>query len=143
MGRISNYSQLVRNNGGGFYNHNFFWQCLTPAGTAAMDDSLMQVIVRNFGSFDQFREQFSKAASTVFGSGWAWLIQQDGKLKITVTPNQDNPLMDLVTERGKPLLAIDVWEHAYYLKYQNKRSDYIASFWNIVNWDFVKQNLGI
>lgn len=124
----------VRNNGGGHWNHNFFWQSLAPNGGGAPSGDLAKAIDEAFGSFDAFKEAFAKAATTRFGSGWAWLVKKDGKLSVTSTPNQDNPLMD---NSGTPLLGIDVWEHAYYLKYQNKRPDYIAAFWNVVNWEAV------
>jgi superoxide dismutase, Fe-Mn family len=142
--QIGKYSAKVRNNGGGHYNHEFFWQCLRPAGTtpAAIPDAVQKAIQKNFGSFENFQQQFSDAAKARFGSGWAWLIQQaDGSLAICSTPNQDNPLMAGAEKPGTPLLALDVWEHAYYLKYQNKRADYIAGFWNLVNWDAVAARL--
>ena len=138
---VSRYSALVRNNGGGFYNHNLFWECMSPQGGGEPEGSLKKSIDTNFGSFAAFKDSFAKAATGVFGSGWAWLIVQDGKLKITSTPNQDNPLMDVATERGKPILALDVWEHAYYLNYQNRRGDYISAFWNVVDWKFVEKEM--
>ena len=126
----------VRNNGGGFYNHNLFWEVMSPNGGGQPAGALLDAINDAFGSFGDFKEQFSNAAATRFGSGWAWLVRKkDGDLAVTSTPNQDNPLMDVVDERGLPLLALDVWEHAYYLKYQNRRTDYIAAFWSVVNWD--------
>lgn len=131
---ISKYPVAVRNNGGGYYNHNLFWRFLSPNGGGAPTGKLAEAIRRDFGSFDAFKEQFSKAAATRFGSGWAWLISNKGKLSITSTPNQDNPLMDIAEEKGTPVLCLDVWEHAYYLKYQNKRPDYIQAFWNVANW---------
>ncbi|MCF8379378.1 MAG: superoxide dismutase [Bacteroidales bacterium] len=134
---VSKYSSAIRNNGGGYYNHNLFWKVMSPDGGGQPDGELMGAIEKEFGSFESFKEQFSKAAATVFGSGWAWLILQDGKLKITQTSNQDNPLMDICAEKGYPLLTIDVWEHAYYLNYQNMRTDYITAFWNVVNWEEV------
>jgi len=137
---VSEYSASIRNNGGGFYNHNFFWQGLSPDGGGKPKKKLLKAIIRNFGSFENFKEEFSRKAASVFGSGWAWLIEQDRKLKIISTPNQDNPLMDIAAEKGTPLLTLDVWEHAYYLNYQNRRADYIKAFWNIVNWDFVADN---
>ncbi|MBO9700125.1 MAG: superoxide dismutase [Sporocytophaga sp.] len=136
---VSKYNTAVRNNGGGHYNHSLFWTVLSPKGGAPAG-ALSEDINKTFGSFDNFKAQFSDSAKTRFGSGWAWLIVgQDGKLKITTTPNQDNPLMDIVKVKGTPVLALDVWEHAYYLKYQNKRPDYITAFWNIVNWDEVNR----
>jgi Fe-Mn family superoxide dismutase len=124
----------VRNMGGGYYNHTLFWANLSPT-LGAPSATLKSAIENRFGSMDAFKEAFSKASSSVFGSGWTWLIvTPEGKLEITSTSNQDNPLMDIATIKGTPLLTIDVWEHAYYLKYQNKRADYIAAFWNVVNW---------
>jgi Fe-Mn family superoxide dismutase len=125
----------VRNNGGGYYNHNLFWTILSPNGGGAPDGALGDAINSKFGSFDGFKDEFSKAAATRFGSGWAWLIvDRAGNLAVTSTPNQDNPLMDVAEVKGTPILGLDVWEHAYYLKYQNKRPDYIQAFWNVVNW---------
>ena len=124
----------VRNNGGGHANHSLFWTVLSPNGGGAPSGALAEAINGAFGSFDAFKEQFAKAGATRFGSGWAWLVVQGGKLAVTSTPNQDNPLMD---GAGTPMLGIDVWEHAYYLKYQNKRPDYIKAFWNVVHWDEV------
>lgn len=138
---ISTRPVAIRNNGGGHYNHELFWRVMSPRGGGEPSGELLTAINSNFGSFEKFRELFSNAAATRFGSGWAWLILQDGKLKVTSTPNQDNPLMDVVQERGKPILGIDVWEHAYYLKYQNRRGDYISAFWNVVNWDEVAARL--
>lgn len=125
----------VRNNGGGYANHNLFWQFLSPNGGGQPTGALADAINRDFGSFDAFKDAFSKAAMGRFGSGWAWLIYTNGKLEITSTPNQDTPVM----EGKKPLLALDVWEHAYYLKYQNRRNEYVAAFWNVVNWAFVAE----
>ncbi len=137
---ISAYSSKMRNNAGGHYNHELFWQCLTPKSTGKPTGKLADAIVKNFGSLDAFKTQFADAAKARFGSGWAWLIvTPTGDLKITSTTNQDNPLMDIAETKGYPLLALDVWEHAYYLKYQNKRADYINNWWNIVNWSFVEQ----
>jgi len=124
----------VRNNGGGHWNHTFFWASMAPGAGGAPTGDLAAAIDSAFGSFDAFKETFAKAGVTRFGSGWAWLVKKDGKLVITSTPNQDNPLMDA---SGTPLLGLDVWEHAYYLKYQNKRPDYIAAWWNVVNWKTV------
>lgn len=137
LANVSNYSTAVRNNGGGFYNHSIFWKNLCPNGGGTPKGDLAKAIDSAFGSFDKFKEEFSAAAATRFGSGWAWLIKKDGKLEITSTPNQDNPLMDIADKKGEVLLGLDVWEHAYYLKYQNKRPDYIKAFWNVVDWDTV------
>jgi Fe-Mn family superoxide dismutase len=128
-------SPAVRNNGGGHWNHTFFWETLNPTSTGQPSGKLAASIDAEFGSFDQFKEKLSQAGMTRFGSGWAWLIEQDGKLVVSSTPNQDNPLMDVAEVKGTPIIGVDVWEHAYYLKYQNKRADYLAAFWNVVNWD--------
>ncbi|MBX3100967.1 MAG: superoxide dismutase [Bacteroidetes bacterium] len=133
----------LRNNGGGTWNHTFFWNCLTPAQTTPKGQ-LAEAIQANFNDLDGFRKVFADKAAGLFGSGWVWLIQgKDGKLFVATTPNQDNPLMpaDWSLPQGKPLLALDVWEHAYYLNYQNRRAEYISQFWNIVNWDFVARQL--
>ncbi|HEY1083631.1 MAG TPA: superoxide dismutase [Prosthecobacter sp.] len=124
----------VRNNGGGHFNHSLFWNILGPNAGGAPTGELAEAINSAFGSFDAFKEAFAKAGATRFGSGWAWLVVKDGKLAVTSTPNQDNPLMDA---SGTPILGLDVWEHAYYLKYQNKRPDYITAWWNVVNWNAV------
>ena len=138
MKDISKYPVPVRNNGGGVYNHNLFWTVMKPVGGGLPAGELQDAINKYFGSFDKFKETFSNAAATRFGSGWAWLVKKPGgELAVSSTPNQDNPLMDIAEVRGIPLLTLDVWEHAYYLKYQNKRLDYIASFWNVVDWDEV------
>ena len=140
---FSNASKLspkARNNGGGVWNHNFFWQVM-KAGGGAPAGKVADAINGTFGSLDKFKEQFSHAAMGRFGSGWAWLVSEGGKLKIGSTANQDNPLMDSSELKGTPLLAIDVWEHAYYLKYQNKRADYVANWWNVVNWDEVAKRM--
>jgi Fe-Mn family superoxide dismutase len=130
----------VRNNGGGYYNHLLFWEFLTPASESKMTAKVEKALIKNFGSVDEFKEAFEKAAATRFGSGWAWLIQDEaGNLKVTSTPNQDNPLMPYVDVKGKPVLALDVWEHAYYLKYQSKRADYTKAFWEVVNWKKVEE----
>ncbi len=129
----SKVSAKVRNNGGGTWNHNFFWQSLMPG--KAMSGKLTDALAGGFGSVDKFKELFTQAAMTRFGSGWAWLVRKDGKLSIGSTPNQDNPLMDVSELNGTPILALDVWEHAYYLKYQNKRNEYVAAWWNVVDWD--------
>jgi Fe-Mn family superoxide dismutase len=139
-------SPAVRNNGGGHWNHSFFWESLAPNGGGTPTGKLAAAINTAFGSFDTFKEKFATAGMTRFGSGWAWLIVKEGKLEISSTPNQDNPLMDLpagqagIAEvKGKPILGVDVWEHAYYLKYQNRRADYLAAFWNVVNWERVAE----
>ncbi|WP_343700819.1 superoxide dismutase [Chitinophaga sp.] len=132
-------SPAVRNNGGGHWNHSFFWTSLAPNAGGAPSGKLADAINSAFGSFDAFKEKFNNAGMTRFGSGWAWLIAKDGKLEITSTPNQDNPLMDVAEVKGTPLLGVDVWEHAYYLKYQNRRAEYLAAFWNVVNWDAVSK----
>ena len=138
-------SPAVRNNGGGHWNHSFFWESLAaPAsgGTGgAPTGKLADAINSAFGSFDAFKEKFAAAGMTRFGSGWAWLIVKDGKLEVSSTPNQDNPLMDVADVKGKPILGCDVWEHAYYLHYQNRRADYLAAFWNVVNWNKVTERL--
>ena len=135
---VSRQSEAVRNNGGGFYNHVLFWEVMTPSPVEVPAD-LMQAIENDFGSYESFKEQFGAAAKNRFGSGWAWLaVGPDGKMFVTSTPNQDNPLMDVADDKGTPILGIDVWEHAYYLKYQNKRADYVDNFWNLVNWEVVK-----
>ncbi|MFC2115271.1 superoxide dismutase [Bacteroidota bacterium] len=136
---ISKHPAGIRNNGGGYYNHKLFWKGMSPKGGGAPKGDLLKALEKSFGSFDKFRESFSSAAATRFGSGWAWLVKTETGLKVTSTPNQDNPLMDIAEVQGFPLLTIDVWEHAYYLKYQNRRTDYIAAFWNVVNWDFVSK----
>lgn len=136
---ISKYSPAVRNNGGGHYNHDLFWRTIGPHGGGHPTGPLAAAIDESFGSFDAFKEEFAKAATTRFGSGWAWLVVAEGKLKIGSTPNQDNPLMDVAEVKGAPILGLDVWEHAYYLKYQNKRPDYISAFWHIVNWEEVSK----
>ena len=140
LATVSTQSVAVRNNGGGHWNHSFFWNVLGPAKCSKPSAALAKQIDADFGSFDAFKAEFTKAATSRFGSGWAWLIKKDGKLVISSTPNQDNPLMDVAEVKGQPILALDVWEHAYYLKYMNKRADYIAAFWNLVNWDFVSTN---
>jgi len=138
---VSKLSPAVRNNGGGHWNHTQFWQWMKPKGGGAPAGELAAAINRDFGSFDKFKEQFSNAGITRFGSGWAWLIAQHGKLVVASTPNQDNPLSDIAETKGIPVLGLDVWEHAYYLKYQNRRADYIAAWWNVVNWDEVSKRL--
>ena len=134
---ISKYSPAIRNNGGGHWNHSFFWGIMGPNAGGQPTVALMDAIVASFGSFDAMKEQFNSAGTTRFGSGWAWLIVHDHKLAITSTPNQDNPLMDIAEVKGTPILGLDVWEHAYYLHYQNRRPDYIGAFWNVINWSAV------
>ena len=133
---ISKAPKAVRNNGGGHWNHSLFWELLAPVGeTGEPSAELAAAIDRDLGGMDKFKEAFNAAGAGQFGSGWAWLIVQDGKLKVTSTPNQDNPLMDVADEKGAVVLAADVWEHAYYLKYQNRRPDYLKAFWTVVNWN--------
>jgi len=134
---ISKHSVAVRNNGGGFYNHKLFWEIMSPNGGGEPTGDLLNAIKKDFGSYVEFKELFNKAAATRFGSGWAWLVNQGGKLVVTSTPNQDNPIMDIAEVKGTPIMGLDVWEHAYYLKYQNKRPEYIDAFWNVVDWDQV------
>lgn len=136
---ISKYPAPVRNNGGGHYNHSLFWTVLAPNAGGKPSGDLAAAIDKKFGSFDAFKEEFAKAGVGRFGSGWAWLVVVNGELAISSTPNQDNPLMDVADVKGAPILGLDVWEHAYYLKYQNKRPDYIAAFWNVVNWTKVAE----
>jgi Fe-Mn family superoxide dismutase len=132
---ISSFPPAVRNNGGGHYNHSLFWTLLSPNGGGAPTGALADAINSTFGSFDDLKTKISEAGATRFGSGWAWLIvTADKKLAVTSTPNQDNPLMDIAEVKGTPILGIDVWEHAYYLKYQNRRPDYLAAIWNVINW---------
>ena len=135
-------SPAVRNNGGGHWNHSFFWESMTPNAGVAPTGKLAEAIDAAFGSLDAFKEKFAAAGMTRFGSGWAWLISKDGKLEVSSTPNQDNPLMDVADVKGTPLLGCDVWEHAYYLNYQNRRADYLGAFWNVVDWNKVASRLG-
>ncbi len=140
LANVSKYPMAVRNNGGGFWNHNLFWEIMSPNGGGVAIGAVAEAINRDFGSFDEFKSQFSAVAAGRFGSGWAWLIKDgNGKLHITSTPNQDNPLMDIAEVKGTPILGLDVWEHAYYLNYQNRRPDYITAFWNVINWDEVNR----
>lgn len=136
MANISKYPAAVRNNGGGHWNHSLFWEILGPGGSQP-SGALADAINAAFGSLDALKEKMNTAGTTRFGSGWAWLIVKDGKLDVCSTPNQDNPLMDIAEVKGTPILGIDVWEHAYYLKYQNKRPDYLGAIWNVINWDAV------
>jgi len=137
LSKISGQSVAIRNNGGGFYNHNLFWEFMVPGGAKSPEGDLLKSINTIFGTYQNFKEAFTKAALTRFGSGWAWLVKQGDSLVISSTPNQDNPLMDLADVKGTPVLGVDVWEHAYYLKYQNRRPDYVDAFFNVVNWDEV------
>lgn len=148
LANISKLPVAVRNNGGGHFNHSFFWQVIGPKAGGQPSGDLLDALNRSFGSLDKFRELFTNAAMTRFGSGWAWLVKSGNELKIFSTPNQDNPLMNLpegqaggAESRGIPLLGVDVWEHAYYLKYQNRRNEYLAAFWNVVNWNEVAKRL--
>lgn len=141
LSSVSKNSAAVRNNGGGFYNHSLFWEVMSPDGGGKPSGELSDMIDSAFGSFEKFKDEFSKAAATRFGSGWAWLAYADGKLSICSTPNQDNPLMDIAECKATPILGLDVWEHAYYLKYQNKRPDYIEAFFNVVDWNKVSEKL--
>lgn len=135
---ISQHSPAVRNNGGGHYNHSLFWEIMSSNGGGSPTGALAEAIDSNFGSFDQFKEKFGTAAATRFGSGWAWLgVKDDGSLCVCSTPNQDNPLMDIAEDTCRPILGLDVWEHAYYLNYQNRRPDYVAAFWSVINWEEV------
>lgn len=137
MANISAYPAAVRNNGGGHYNHTLFWSILGANGGAPSGD-LANAITEAFGSVEGLKEKMNAAGATRFGSGWAWLILKDGKLEVTSTPNQDNPLMDIAEVKGTPILGIDVWEHAYYLKYQNRRPEYLGAIWNVINWNEVE-----
>lgn len=138
--KVSAFPAAIRNNGGGYYNHSLFWQVMGPNAGGQPDGALLEAINKTFGSFDRFKAEFENAAKTQFGSGWAWLsVDSNGNLFVSQTPNQDNPLMDVAAKRGKPILALDVWEHAYYLKYQNRRPEYVSNFWNVVNWKKVAE----
>jgi Fe-Mn family superoxide dismutase len=134
LANISKESVAVRNNGGGYYNHDLFWKVMGPKAGGAPSGELASAINKTFGSFDAFKSEFSKAAATRFGSGWAWLVKNESGLVVCSTANQDNPLMDIADVKGTPILGLDVWEHAYYLHYQNRRPDYISNFWEVVNW---------
>jgi superoxide dismutase, Fe-Mn family len=134
---VKGQSTAVRNNGGGYYNHNLYWKILAPGGASKPEGELSDELKESFGSVENFRDAFIQAALTQFGSGWAWLVLQNNKLVVSSTPNQDNPLMDVADVQGKPILGVDVWEHAYYLNYQNKRADYLNAFWSLINWDEV------
>ena len=142
LAEVSKHGAAVRNNGGGFYNHNLFWEIMSPNGGGEPEGELAEAINRDLGGFAAFKESFSKAAATRFGSGWAWLcVHKGGKLEVCSTPNQDNPLMDVDSKGcgGFPILGLDVWEHAYYLHYQNRRPDYVAAFFNVINWNKVAE----
>lgn len=140
---VSKYGGAVRNNGGGHYNHSLFWTVMQKDGSGAPSGALADAINAAFESFDEFKKRFATAAATRFGSGWAWLLVSDGKLVVSSTPNQDNPLMDVVEVKGQPILGLDVWEHAYYLHYQNRRPEYIANWWNLVNWNEVARRFDL
>jgi Fe-Mn family superoxide dismutase len=142
LANISQFSPAVRNNGGGYYNHNLFWTIMSPNGSPAPAEgtAIHAAITADLGGFDNFKKEFSAAGATRFGSGWAWLsVGADGKLFVSSSPNQDNPLMDVADKKGTPILGLDVWEHAYYLNYQNRRPDYIESFYNVINWEEVNR----
>jgi Fe-Mn family superoxide dismutase len=136
---VGSLSPAIRNNGGGHWNHTFFWDTLAPHAGGEPTGALAEAINSSFGSFDALKEKINAAGTTRFGSGWAWLIVKDGKLEVTSTPNQDNPLMDVAEVKGIPLLGIDVWEHAYYLKYQNRRPEYLTNIWNVISWAKVSE----
>jgi superoxide dismutase, Fe-Mn family len=138
---VSDYPAAVRNHGGGLYNHSLFWEILSPKGGGLPEGKLAEAIVKDFGSFDAFKAKFNEAAANRFGSGWAWLcLKKDGSLCVCSSANQDNPLMNVHDCPGTPIMGLDVWEHAYYLKYQNRRPDYISAFWNVINWKKVGEN---
>ncbi|MFB6306246.1 MAG: superoxide dismutase [Flavobacteriales bacterium] len=137
LAEVSKHSTAVRNNGGGYYNHCLYWDIMSPDGGGEPSGDLKEAIEKDFGSFEKFQEEFEAAALGRFGSGWAWLIKNNGSLQVCSTPNQDCPLMDLAETKGTPILGIDVWEHAYYLNYQNRRPDYVKAFWNVIDWDAV------
>lgn len=140
LANVSKASTAVRNNGGGYYNHSLFWEVMGPNGGGTPSGDLGDAINSQFGSFDKFKEEFKNAGGSQFGSGWAWLVVDgNNKLVVTNTPNQDNPLMDVVDVNGTPILGVDVWEHAYYLNYQNRRPDYLEAFFNVINWDEVNR----
>ncbi len=140
LANVSQHAAGVRNNGGGFYNHDLFWQIMGPNGGGQPTGAVAEAINEAFGSYDAFKEAFTAAATGQFGSGWAWLIVNgEGKLQVSSTANQDNPLMDVVETKGTPILGLDVWEHAYYMKYQNRRPDYVEAFFSVINWDEVNK----
>ena len=142
LARVGTFSAKVRNNAGGAWNHNFFWQVMGPGAKGSPEGKVLDALNASFGSFEKFKETFTDAAMKRFGSGWAWLVERNGELAIGSTPNQDCPLMDVSELKGKPLLALDVWEHAYYLKYQHKRNEYVANWWQVVHWDEVAKRMG-
>ena len=143
MAIVSTLAPAIRNNGGGHWNHSMFWQVMSPEGGGEPSGAVAEAINTAFGSFDEFKKLFAQAGVTRFGSGWAWLcVGADGGLFITSTPNQDNPLMDLADKKGTPILCLDVWEHAYYLHYQNRRPDYVTAWWSLVNWEEVARRFG-
>ena len=140
LGNLDMSNKAVRNNGGGFYNHSLFWNIMNPEGKQALSGELKEAILASYGTFEDFKAAFSKAAATQFGSGWAWLcVHEGGKVEVCATPNQDNPLMPGLSCGGTPILGLDVWEHAYYLNYQNRRPDYIEAFFNVINWTEVEK----
>jgi superoxide dismutase, Fe-Mn family len=143
LNEVSKYPESIRHNGGGYMNHLLFWNMMSPSGGGQPSGVLREAVIRDFGSVENFMEEFAAAAGNIFGSGWTWMIIDDGRLRITTTQNQDNPLMDVVAERGYPLLCLDVWEHAYYLNNQNLRVDYINAFWHVVNWEFVARRFDL
>jgi superoxide dismutase, Fe-Mn family len=143
VAKAGSISPAVRNNGGGHWNHSFFWEILGPNAGGAPGGKLADAIRETFGSFEALQEKLNAAGTTRFGSGWAWLIVKDGKLEVTSTPNQDNPLMDVAEVKGTPILGVDVWEHAYYLKYQNKRPDYLKAIWNVIDWKKVGERYDV
>lgn len=138
MENVSQHPTAVRNNGGGHFNHSLFWQIMSPNGGGQPSGDLASAIQNKFGSFDNFKEEFGNAAKSVFGSGWAWLVVNNGEIAIGNTPNQDNPVMDVTDLNGTPILGLDMWEHAFYLKYQNRKDEYINAWWNVVNWEEVQ-----
>lgn len=140
LSNVSKLERVVRNNAGGHWNHSFFWEILSPNGGGELEGELLEAVNKNFCSFEEFKNKFTESAASLFGSGWVWVVVQNGELKIIQTPLQDNPLMDDAKEKGKPILGLDVWEHAYYLNYQNRRAEYIKAFWNIVDWGKVLEN---
>ncbi|PSR05528.1 MAG: superoxide dismutase [Bacteroidetes bacterium SW_11_45_7] len=139
ISEVDSHPAAIRKNGGGHWNHTLFWEVMSPQGGGEPSGEVAEAINSTFGSFSDFKDQFTQAALNRFGSGWAWLVLKNGQLKIGSTPNQDNPLMNVAEIQGEPILGIDVWEHAYYLKYQNRRPDYVDAWWNVVNWDKVNE----
>lgn len=140
LATVSKFAPAVRNNAGGHWNHTMFWNIMGPNGGGAPQGDLAAAIDSAFGNFDEFKKLFNQAAMTRFGSGWAWLVSNGGKLQICSTPNQDNPLMDIAEVKGTPVMGLDVWEHAYYLKYQNRRNEYTEAWWNVLNWNAISEN---